>query len=601
MDFVTNLEANLTADSIRNILTHLGEKKKPTRKGEMVQRLQDIWQREPRRLLDALSAPERMLLAECAHTDSIFPDVARLNAKHGFSYSIPHSSGYRDVHVVLCFLARERNWDHELVDGVLDDLRRLLPAPPPLQIASLPDLPAEGTWTFPRWGGKENVCTRALQGYESERTAPVEAKRMLQLVSADKLRVSDKTGLPTPATQRAVSEALCAPEMDLVLPKGEHRLWRESDRDPGPVRAFAWPVLLQQCGWTKPKAGNLTLTRKGKALLDAFTFEGYAEGVQHLLSDTAFDELRRVRVLKGQSGRRSGRGRVPLETRRNGIFNCLSALPRNRWVTIEEAHRALLALGENGYAYAEGMCLYIHEFQYGHLSGRETDIGRIYFRQLLGESLATLGLVDLGYGYPHYLHPELDGSWGLDDEVYVTRFDGVKYLRPTPLGRFCLGVDDTYAPPEVEQRALFKVLPNLEIVVTNPVSFSVADAAMIECFAKRKSDSVWKIDRKTVLGALEAGDTPEHILGVLQSGTHVDIPVTVRDLVADTAVRAGAATGRHDAIIVEFRDEETAALVAHDTTASKAILCREHTSVVVYRKKAKAFQNALRKLGILLP
>ncbi len=601
MDFVTNLETNLTAESIRNILKHLGEKRNPTRKGEMARRLNEIWRREPRRLIDALSDPERMLLAECAHEDTVFPDVAQLNAKHGFSYSIPYHSGYRDAHVVLCFLARDGRWGHELVDGIMDDLKRLLPAPPALQIASEQDLPAEGTWTFPRWDGEKDVRTRALQAYESERTAPAEARRVLQLAGAGRLRVSDKTGFPTPATQKAVGAALCAPELDLVLPEGEQKPWRETDIDPGPVRAFAWPMLLQQCGWAKSKAGKLALTRKGKALLDDFTFERYKDGVQNLLSDSTFDELRRVSVLKGQRGRRAGRGRIPVEGRRNAIFICLRALPRDEWVMIEEANRTLYALGEDGRAYGDGMCLYIGELQYGHLSGREADIGRIYFRQFVSESLATLGLVDLGYAYPHYLHPELNGSWGLDDEVYVTRFDGVKYLRMTPLGRFCLGVDRAYDPPAVEQRELFKVLPNLEIVVTDTVAFSTADEAMVERFARRKSDAVWKMDRKTILAAMEAGDAPEDILKTLKSGTDVDIPATVSGLLEDTATRAGAATGRKDALIVEFRDEETAALVAHDTAAAKAILCREGKSIVVYRKKLKAFQSALRKLGILLP
>jgi len=93
MDFLTNLNTNITGESLRAILSHLGEKKLPTRKAEMAQRLNRIWLEEPRRLLDALSDPERMLLSECAHGNEPEPDVAKLNAKHGFSYSIPYCSG----------------------------------------------------------------------------------------------------------------------------------------------------------------------------------------------------------------------------------------------------------------------------------------------------------------------------------------------------------------------------------------------------------------------------------------------------------------------------------------------------------------------------
>jgi len=48
-----------------------------------------------------------MLLAECVHGDDPEPEVTRLNAKCGYTYSIPYHSGYRDSHVILCFLCRE--------------------------------------------------------------------------------------------------------------------------------------------------------------------------------------------------------------------------------------------------------------------------------------------------------------------------------------------------------------------------------------------------------------------------------------------------------------------------------------------------------------
>ena len=133
-----------------------------------------------------------MLLAECAHGDAPAPDVTRLNAKYGFSYGIPYSSGWRDHHVILCFLCREdyRGASHELVDGVLDRLKALLPPPPALTIRSEDEFPAEGLWTFLKWDNSERHESRPLQSYESERVAPLEARRMLQLAAAGQLRVS---------------------------------------------------------------------------------------------------------------------------------------------------------------------------------------------------------------------------------------------------------------------------------------------------------------------------------------------------------------------------------------------------------------------------
>lgn len=602
MDFFTNLNTTLNAQHIRNILSHLGERKLPSRKGDLAQRLHRVWLEEPHRLLNALSEPERLLLAECAHGGDPEPDIARLNAKHGFSYAIPYQGGWGGHHAILCFLSCDDfGRTYRLVDGVMDRLKSLLPAPPALTIASVPELPEEGRWTFEKWDKSLDHTTRVLRRYDSERVAPMEARRMLQLAAAGKLRVGEKTGLPSEAAQRMVAAALCAPDLDLTPPQSERQLRRESGADPRPVRAFAWPVLLQQCGWATAKAGKLALTRQGRELLDAFTFGRYAEGVRAFVSDSAFDELRHVTVIKGQSGRHASRGRIPAETRRHSIVECLAELPRDAWVEIEEAHRALIALGGEGRVVINGMCLYIAEARYGHLSGYEGALGRVYLRQLAGESLATLGLIDLGYAYPHYLHPELDGCWGLDDEPFTTRYDGLKYLRVTALGRFCLGVDPAYEPPEQEQRALFKVLPNMELVVTDAGGFSTADAAMLERFSAKVSDSVWRLDAATILDALASGQSAADILTTLESGSGVDVPDTVRRLIQETALRAGAVTDCEDAVIVTFRDEETAVLVAHDPRAGKIVLCREGRSLVVRARNRKGFQSALRNLGIILP
>jgi hypothetical protein len=46
------------------------------------------------------------------------------------------------------------------------------------------------------------------------------------------------------------------------------------------------------------------------------------------------------------------------------------------------------------------------------------------------ESLATLGLLDVAYVYPHHLWPEFSGHWGTDDLCFCGRYDGLLYARP---------------------------------------------------------------------------------------------------------------------------------------------------------------------------
>jgi len=130
---------------------------------------------------------------------------------------------------------------------------------------------------------------------------------------------------------------------------------------------------------------------------------------------------------------------------------------------------------------------------------------------------------------------------------------------------------------------------------------SFATLGLLERFAKKATDSVWKKDRKTLFQALENGDSADDILAVLQAGTANEIPQTVRSLIDETVARSGSATQREDAVAITFRDEHTAVLAEHDATIRPAVFCRHGNTLFVRAKNLKKFQGGLRKLGILLP
>lgn len=67
------------------------------------------------------------------------------------------------------------------------------------------------------------------------------------------------------------------------------------------MRAFAWPVILQQCKWATARGG--ALTRTGKALLSSLDADVLKAGFNNLLTSDSFDELRRVNRIRGQWGR----------------------------------------------------------------------------------------------------------------------------------------------------------------------------------------------------------------------------------------------------------------------------------------------------------
>ncbi len=596
MNFIAHLTAQINGVNLTAMLKKLGEAKAQGKKGEQAERIYRIWMEEPKRLLDQLTEEQKLVLAECAYGNRSKPDFLQINAKHNINFTLSIEIGYQDAPFILCFFWRDDDWSYRLVDDVSDRLKEVLPPPPALEIDSLS---AESVRPIQRSEYTLGMDNRALHVYESEKVALVEARRMLQLAAAGKLRVSDSTGFPPESTQKVVGGILAAPEMDLACGEKGRPYMRKEDLAVGPIRAWAWPVLLPQCGWAKAKAGKLVLTRAGQSLLENFTPEGYAEGVAAFIADEQVDEMRRVTVIMGQSGRSAARCRIPVVLRRVAITRMLRELPKDRWVAVAEAYRVISALGGDGRVVTESNSLYIGDLHYGSLYGSEHGLGRIYLRQLAGASLVTLGLLDVSYVYPHFLCPDVEEV--ANASAYATPFDGMKHLRVTALGRFCLGGEASYVAPVAEARTLFRVLPNHDVVVTDAAAFSLADAAMIERFAGKVSDHVWKIERTSILAALEEGDSPEHLLAVLAEGSGAGVPEPVRLLIEETAARAKAATAKEEAVIVTFRDEATAALVASDPVARKVGLIREGDAVVVPANRLKAFRAALRALGILLP
>lgn len=592
---------NHNSQQLQAMLSALGEKRIPTIKAERAARLHQIWLLQPSRILDACSDEERLLLADMVHNDRKYPDLVQFRALYDVSYRLPYYRGY-EAALIWMFFEVSKYDSGKLLDETVEVLKRLLPPPPDLKVKSCHDLPQIGVWRFESsWReGEARVDRRELNQHDAEQVALTELRRVLQLTAAGKIKVSDATRYPTAGTVKQVATVLAAPDLDLTDGEGNSKRARNKE-EPGPVRPFIWPVLIQQCGWARYRQGILQLTSSGKKMLAEWSPADFDDGIAKWLEDTTFDEMRRVAAVKGQTGKKAMRCRVSPEVRRNSILDALALLPAGEWVEIEEVHRVVLASGGDCRVVLDGYCLYAVDTHYGALASHTYELGRIYLRQVLGESLATLGLIDIAYATPYNLHPELHDTFVPGNEPYTSLHDGLKFVRVTPLGRFALGLDDSYTPPVPENQSVLTVLPNLEVAVTDPAAFSPADAMQLSSFAVKTSDAVWRLDRAQVMAALERGDTPQHILEVLSGLARNEVPDTVRQFIEDIGARAGAASQREAAELIHFADEQTAALVMTDSAAGKTALCRHRNTVVVPAKRIRAFATALKKMGILLP
>jgi len=587
----SDVMGDLRVDDLKKLARRVDVPKKITRKAELIDELARFVTTRSQDFLQLLSDSERSALAESVHNPGGRASPTTFAAK----YKVPFPSGsYGNPSLINLVLARP-DWrddpDYQVAEDAREQLKRLLDAPRRPAVTTIREVPAShvvSTW--------RNEVERPIQCYEGERTVFQELKRVLTLVRSGKLQVSEKARRPTSATERLVANSLAGPDFDLELSEAEREEWTNTA---GPVRAHAWPVLLQQCGWCRRKQSKLELTRKGTRLLQDFSLEAFREGIERFVQDDTFDELNRIPNIKGQNGRRARRSLTPPSARREAVWCAMTEWPVGEWMTFEEAWRLVYALGHDPTVSVDSWALYFGEQRYGSIDDSR-GLSRQYGRALIMESLATLGVLDIAYIAPHYCWPDLKDHWGIDDMAFCGRYDGLLYVRLNALGAFCQDLLPSYKPPAPKKRRLFTVLANREIAVCQSGALPSADRSMLEQCAVPVSDQVWRIDEDRLLRYLETGDLDD-VVGYLMDNSVEPLPHPVEVFLSDVRRKLNAVVGMEDAILIELCDAQAAALIASDTRLRKLCERAGEKCVVVRKKNERTFRTALRKLGYVLP
>jgi hypothetical protein len=247
-------------------------------------------------------------------------------------------------------IARETPYGGREESGVVrelvEPLRALLPGSAGVQARVSGPIPKAWSNDHPHGGGGPE---RTVHSFEGERIGPAELDRLLRLIQGGKVKVTDSTHRPTDATVRLVGGLLLEPDFALEEPQ-EHlgELEKKYYTASGPVRAHAWPGVVQQCGWAKAKGGALALTDEGKELLRQFDGQRFRSGVGELLDDSEFDELQRINHIRGQSGKAKRWITAPSE-RKRAILRALATFPIGQWLAFEEARRLIEASRESSF------------------------------------------------------------------------------------------------------------------------------------------------------------------------------------------------------------------------------------------------------------
>ena len=551
--------------------------------------------------LERLSVAERQFLAECAHQRHVV-SAATFQARYGVPCPQPsrYYSYHHEVEWLTPFIARETAYgggeESGLVGDLAEPLRALLPAPPGVQARVSGPIPQTWSDDHPdRGGGRE----RTVHSFEGERIGPAELDRVLRLIQGGKVKVTEAKHRPTNATVRLVGGLLLEPDFALEEPQ-EHlgEFQKRYYTASGPVRAHAWPVVVQQCGWAKTRGGVLTLTDQGKELLRQFDAPRFRAGVAELLDDSEFDELQRINHIRGQGGKAKRWLTAPSD-RKGAILRAMATFPVGQWLAFGEARRLIEASGES-WNVLEGGGGFLHFFepQYG-LINDGAGLRSQFLRAFIMETLATLGLADIAYVYPHHRWPDLYGSLN-GDLPFCGRYDGLLYVRLNPLGAYGLGLSEAYEfrPPERDQ--LFRVLPNLDLVL-NGQALNPADRAGLELLATPQADAVWRLDAERILTHVETGGSFASLRDFLEANAASGVPDTARVFLDGLEAKLGACRSRCKAVLLEWADPALAQLIATSSGLKRLCHYAGENRLVVPAANLTAFTRALKRLGYVVP
>ena len=460
-------------------------------------------------------------------------------------------------------------------------LKAFVPEPEPARIQTVEVLP-------PTLG--ETMLTLRL----TEREALVDLAAMLRLAEQGKMQVSDKTSLPTASTLRMLTSRLAGG--DFYAEEAPKDAWGQQI---GPIKAFAWPVLLLAAALAQRIGSKLALSKHGLKAVASAPEDVLRTIWQKWLDSNLLDEFSRIEVIKGQGAK--GRVMAKVQSRREAICGALDLCPVGAWIAVDEFSRFMRASGHAFEVTHDAWKLYIGEAKYGSLgysgSHEWAVLQHRYLVCLLFEYAATLGMVDVAYIEPGDAPRNFCDMWGTDDLEFLSRYDGLAFFRITALGAYCLGASERYVNPSPPGRIRLSVLPSLQIAVMDGEP-SVEEAMTLEAWCVPETQSSWRLDLQKAISAIERGHKLDDLLVFLQSRDDQPLPQTAESFIATCLKNVTALKVVGTAVLIECQDQATAELVAGHKLNKGLCLRAGDKRLVVRLEHEEKFRAFVRSLGL---
>jgi hypothetical protein len=482
----------------------------------------------------------------------------------------------------------------EIPEDLRPRLAKLAPPPADSPIATLSD--ADLPTVIASRGGDQT--SEPLRRLATEALVRHDLPAVLRLIGQGGVAVGAKTGLPGGAAVAKIEAILLGGDWYASTDDWKEKRWVGGSIRP--IRPFAWAVLLQAGGLAKQDGAKLALTARGKKALS----EPIETVVAHLFERWQLkgtpDELRRVDLIKGQTAK--GARLTAVAERRYVIGDALMDCPVGSWISVDELFRQMQLRGHQFAVTHNSWGLYFTDAQYGALGydgyGGFEILQARYILVYLFEYLATLGMIDVAYTTPYYARPDYAGSWGTDEFVFLSRYDGLRYIRINALGAFCLDLAEHYQPTLEARPPLLVVGADLGLSLLREPE--PGERLLLERIGKPLSADRWTLDPDALLHQSADPDERERIRGFLESAGDEALPAEVRDLLDSVGERATALADLGPARLIRCKDAALAAMLAADPVTAPHCSRAGERLICVPEQKLAAFRKGLAKLGLVL-
>jgi hypothetical protein len=509
---------NLTVDELRSYSSVLTNEKVPTVKANMVPFIESRIKGSITQLWNRLEDIEKRAVAEAVFTKDGCFDSLSFEAKYD---ELPKLQGYsyrESLPLISLFLYYDRDSGSFFVPSDLRKiLSELIEAPKPFVLESFVELPPlldrtdehyqwqegdEGTtvitnhgiYKYPRKQPTVTVSSTKLDLVvrSMELTAQQDLHTALRLVAKGRIAVSDKTHRVSASSASELAELL--QDGDFYESPPKKNKW---ESEIGPIRAFAWPLLLQAGKLAELQGKKLAVTPAGLKALNEPAAEALKVLWERWLQSSLLDEFQRIDAIKGQTGKGAA-GMTPVPARRRVIATALAKCPINEWVKFDDFSRFMRAAGFHFEVSRWTAALYTGDQKYGSLEYDNRDDWSIlearYLRCFLFEYAATLGLIDVAYTHPKEAKCDFGMLFDLGDGVdFLSRYDGLVYFRLTVFGAYCLGLTSKYSAKRTSVLKL-SALPSLQITVSDK-NLPPQVTMLLDTYADEEKPNVWRLNR----------------------------------------------------------------------------------------------------------